>query len=718
MRIRSGEMRTAANARLGTPLAAALGTMSDSSIAARLPVALRPLGELAYDLWWTWQPEGPALFRDVDPDLWDSSGRNPVKLLRDAAPARLAAIEADPAFLERLRRFHDAWRTERARPSSRTDVAPADRPIAYFCAEFGVDATLPIYSGGLGVLAGDVLKEASDMGIPMVGIGLFYRRGYFRQRLDRSGWQHEYWTATPPEELPLFAESPRVHLRLRNRRVWARIWRAQIGRVPLYLLDTDVPENDATSRWITSTLYVSDPTLRLMQYGVLAIGGVRALRALGIAPSLHHLNEGHASLVALELLREARERHLPFEAARDEVRSKIVFTTHTPVPAGNERYRRADIEAVLDSLPDELGVTSDEFLSLTRVKDDGGMVGVTELALRTSRSVNAVSKRHGEVARGMWQHVWPGADVRDVPITHVTNGVHAATWLAPPMRALLDRHLGEGWLGSNDPTRLEAIARIPDEEIWSVRSTLRAELVDYVRRKSVADRLARGETLAYSEGAAQTFDPNVLTIGFARRVASYKRLHLLIADPARSLALLAGGRVQIVMSGRAHPADDGAKELVKSIFSLKEVAETRAVYLEDYDLAVAHELVAGCDVWLNLPRPPLEASGTSGMKAALNGSLNLGVLDGWWCEAFEEGRTGWGIASATEPTPQAQDARDASVLYGLLEREVIPMFYDRDSAGIPRGWVRRVKASLQRIAGGFTTRRMLEDYAERIWRQG
>lgn len=688
---------------------------TESAMTARLPVSLRPLGELAFDFWWTWQLEGPGLFRELAPDLWDAGEHNPIKLLRDVSPARLETIARDGAYAQRLDAFYRAWREERARPMARTDVAPSDHPIAYFCAEFGIDAMLPIYSGGLGVLAGDVLKEASDMGIPMVGVGLFYRRGYFRQRLDRSGWQHEYWTATAPEELPLFAETPRVSLPLRGRTVSAKIWRAQIGRVPLYLLDTDVPENDATGRWITSTLYVSDPTLRLMQYAVLAIGGIRALRALGLAPSAYHLNEGHASLAALELLHEVRKWHETLGSALQEVRSKIVFTTHTPVAAGNERHARKEVDAILGGVWDELTLASEEVASLAHVNGDDSQIGVTELALRSARRINGVSKRHAEVARGMWQHLWPGVDERNVPITHVTNGVHAPTWLAPPMRALLDRHLGPDWLRSSDPSRLEAIAAIPDEELWSVRSALRARLVDYVRGKSVADRLARGETIAYAEGAASTFDPDVLTLGFARRVASYKRLHLLIADPARSLALLERRRIQIVMSGRAHPADDAAKELVKTIFSLKDVAETRAVYLEDYDLAVAHELVAGCDVWLNLPRPPLEASGTSGMKAALNGGLNVGVLDGWWCEAFEEGITGWGIASAGDSSEQVQDARDAETLYGLLEREVIPMFYDRDTAGIPRAWVLRMKASLQRVASSFTTRRMLDDYAARIW---
>ncbi len=644
-----------------------------------------------------------------------------MKLLRDTSPLRFEVAAGDASWVRRMLELHDAWRSERDRPFERVDVAPANRPIAFFCAEFGLDAAMPFYSGGLGVLAGDVLKEASDSGVPMVGVGLFYRRGFFRQRLDRSGWQHEFWTSSVPEELPMLAEldlagrERRVQVRLRGRDVAIRIWRVQVGRIPLYLLDTDVPENDATSRWITSTLYVSDRALRLMQYGVLATGGVRALRAVGVDPSLYHLNEGHASLVALELLREARARGVSFERALDAVRSQVVFTTHTPVVAGNEHYARSEVDALFGGLAEEVGVTDEQLLGLARAKSDDEAFGFTELALRTSRSTNGVSQKHGEIARGMWQHVWPGRDANEVPIGHVTNGVHAPTWMAPRMRSLLDRHLGAGWIRSRDPAVLAQIAAIPDEEIWSVRNALRADLVDYVRKRSVADRLARGEPIAYAEGAANTFDPGTLTLGFARRVASYKRLHLLIQDPLRSLALLTGRRVQIVMAGRAHPADDGAKQLVKAIFELKGVAGTRAVFLEDYDLAVAHELVAGCDVWLSLPRPPLEASGTSGMKAALNGGLNLGVLDGWWCEAFDNGATGWAIASAHESSEAMQDARDAETLYGLLERDVTLAFYDRDEAGIPRAWVRRIKASLHRVASSFTTKRMLDEYAARVW---
>lgn len=687
-----------------------------------VPAELHELADLAVNLWWTWHPSAAELFRSLAPERWVSCGRNPVKLLRDAPARDLDRMAADATLLARVHAIHEEWIKDRDRPTRPDFPATRDRPIAFFCAEFGVDPALATYSGGLGVLAGDVLKQASDMAIPMVGVGLFYRRGYFHQRLDRSGWQHEYWTTATPEELPMVPElasrNARVHLRLRDRSVAARIWRVDVGRIPLYLLDTDVPENDPVSRWITSTLYVGDRAMRLMQYAVLALGGVRALRTLGVDPSVFHINEGHASLVSLELIRERRALGEDFHEALANVRSQVVFTTHTPVAAGNEHYSEKEVQAVLGALSREIGIDNRELTSLAR----GGAanahdLGVTELALRTARSTNAVSRRHGEVTRGMWQHIWPGRAPKDVPITHVTNGVHGPTWMAAPMRALLARHLGPDFFMTPDPAMLKRVHDIPDEEIWRVRDELRGRLVGYVRDKSIADRLARGETIAYAEGAMKTFEPDVLTIGFARRVASYKRLNLLIHDPERALSLLANHPVQVVMAGRAHPMDDGAKRLVQAIFSLKDTraAATHVAFVEDYDMAVAKELVAGCDVWLNLPRAPLEASGTSGMKAALNGGLNVSVLDGWWLEAYDDGVNGWGIASTEGLDEAAQDARDASTLYSILEREVVPSFYARDDANLPRAWVQRIKASIERVLTTFTTRRMLEEYTTKVW---
>ena len=700
---------------------------AEDGVAARLPDELRPLAPLVYDLWWSWQRGAEELFRSIDPQRWEATRRNPVKLLRDATPSCLAAAARDRALVARAEALALAREEEQRRRFAPLSFATPERPIAFFCAEYGLHGSLPIYSGGLGVLAGDVLKEASDQRLPLVAVGLLYRRGYFHQRLDRSGSQHEYWTTATPEELPMRLEvdaggRPRlVHLTLQGREVAAQIWHVQVGRVPLFLLDTDVPGNDAVDRWITSTLYVADRAYRLMQYAVLAIGGLRALQAMGIDPSVVHVNEGHAALAALELARQEVARGTSFDGALERARRRVVFTTHTPVAAGNERYQREEILQVLGHLPGELGIEAERLLALGRgdPSDAGQPFGVSELALRASRSANGVSARHGEVARRMWGHLWPERGAGDVPITHVTNGVHLPTWMAPPMRALLDRYLPSGW-DEGDARAWEAVDGIPAAALWEVRNQLRRRLVEYVRQKSVGDRLARGEPIEYVEAAARAFDPAVLTVGFARRIASYKRLYLLVRDPPRALALLRGPRrMQLVMAGKAHPADDGAKRLVQAVFELKgdEAAASRTAFLEDYDMRAAHELVAGCDLWVNLPRPPLEASGTSGMKAALNGGLNLGILDGWWCEGFD-GTTGWGIESQPGPDEDAQDARDAAALYRLLEEEVLPAFYERGEDGVPQAWVARIRASLRMAGAGFTTRRMLRDYVARIYPPG
>ena len=688
---------------------------AEEPLRTRLPAPLQPLATLATNLWWCWHPEAAAVFQAVDPERWERSGHNPVKLLRDTSPLRLSQVARDAALVGRAEGLVHALVADLARPFDTSSGATVERPAAFLCAEYGLHASLPIYSGGLGVLAGDVLKQASDSGLPMVGLGLFYRRGFFHQRLDRSGWQHECWSTSDPEELPLRLEidgrgEPRkVELMLRGHPVLAQIWHVQVGRVPLFLLDTDVPGNAPVDRWITSTLYVADQTFRVMQYAVLAMGGLRALRALGIEPSIVHLNEGHAALAALELARDGVRSGLPFDRALAEARQHVVFTTHTPVPAGNEHYGQEEILQILGHVPEELGIDRDTFLGLARPPDDASF-GVTELALRTSRSANAVSARHAEVARGMWKAL-------GLPIVHVTNGVHAPSWIAPELQALLDRRLPPTWR-AGDAQAWAAVEAIPDAELWAVRNALRTRLVEFVRRKTVADRLARGEPIPYVEAAARTFDPDVLTLGFARRVAAYKRLDLLIHDATRGLALLQGPRrLQLVISGKAHPSDDGAKRLVQRIFELKDAtgAKGYVAFLEDYDLDVARQLVAGCDVWLNLPRAPLEASGTSGMKAALNGGLNLSVLDGWWPEAYD-GTNGWSLPADGMHDDQRQDARDATMLYELLEREVVPSFHERDPAGVPVGWVRRIKASLRTAGARFTTARMMSEYLQRIYR--
>ncbi len=694
-------------------------------VASRVGPELQSLASLAYNLWWSWQPGGAELFRSVDPAGWEASGECPVRMLLDAPPECLARAASDADLVARAAAMNRAMQAELSRPSAPVGGATPARPVAFFCAEYGVHRSLPIYAGGLGALAGDFLKEASDRALPVVAVGLLYRRGYFRQRLDTSGWQHEYWTEQSPERLPMLPVTGGdgrplvVRVRLRGHDVALRVWRADVGRVPLYLLDSQVDENAAVDRWITSTLYVSDRELRLLQYALLGVGGVRALAAMGVDPAVVHVNEGHAAFASLELARMGVARGAAFDEALAAARGRVVFTTHTPVAAGNEAYAAGDVLRALDDLVRELGVAPDALCALGAAPSRAGAAfGMTELALHTSRAANGVSRRHGEVARAMWRGLWPERDAGAVPIGHVTNGVHLRTWMAPAMRELLDRHLGAGWCErAADPWRWAAVERIPDEALWAVREALRAELVEYVRRRSVADRLARGEPLDYAEAAARTFDPAALTVGFARRVASYKRLHLLIGDPARALGLLRGERpLQVLIAGKAHPRDDDAKRLVQAVFALKREPQVgaRVAFLEDYDLSMAARLVAGCDVWVNLPRPPLEASGTSGMKAAMNGGLNLAVLDGWWAEGFD-GRNGWAIESGQGLDDAVQDARDAGRLYDLLEREVVPAFHDRDASGVPRRWVQRIKASLCTLGPRFNAGRMLSDYLARAY---
>ena len=697
-----------------------------SRLRARLPAPLAPLASVAYNYRWAWSAEGPDLFRRMDPAGWERSGENPVHFLREAVDSVERAAE-DGTVVAAAGRLAAEIEQDLARPWSEHGPPPAE-PIAFFCAEYGVHVSLPIYAGGMGVLAGDYLKQASDSAVPLVALGLLYRQGYFHQRMDASGWQHEHWTETSGDVLPgervtgpdgraLVVEAP-----VERRRVRAYVWRVNVGRVPLYLLDSDHPDNDRIDRWITARLYVGDRRLRLAQYLLLGIGGLRALRAMDMSPGTLHLNEGHTAFAALELAREAAEQGVPWDEALAHARSRCVFTTHTPVASGNDVYSTAEVKQALAGFLASPGVDGDAVLALGRPQGtaDTGEFGVTPLALRLSRTANGVSRRHGRMARAAWHGLYPDRAVDAVPIGQVPNGVHLPTWMAPGMRDLLGRHLGAGWeTRAADPTTWAAVAEIPDEEIWAVRQALRSELVEYVRDRSTADRLCRGDSIEYARAAADTFDPGLLTVGFARRLATYKRLYLLTLDRIRALGLLQGARpIQLLIAGKAHPQDDEAKRVVQQqLFPMRyaDVIGRRVCFLDDHDLSMATELVRGCDVWLNLPRPPLEASGTSGMKAALNGGLNLSVLDGWWEEAFD-GSNGWGIGGDVAPDHAAQDARDAGALYDLLEREVVPLFYERDKVGIPRGWVRRIKQSLRTIGPRYSSQRMLEDYLATAYR--
>ena len=693
-------------------------------LADRLPDPLRPLAAVAYNYWWTWQTGGPQVFASIDPARWEQCKRNPVRLLREASAASLQAASADPSVLAGVERLASGMDAELARPTSSGPVSP-EHPVAFLCAEFAIHGSLPIYSGGLGVLAGDLLKQASDSAVPMVGVGLLYRTGYFHQRLDTSGLQHEYWTeldaeaspcalVTAPDGTPL-----RVTVPIHHEDVVVHVWRVDVGRLPLFLIDSAVDGNSEVGRWVTSRLYEGNREIRLAQYAALGIGGPRVLRALGVEPSVYHLNEGHPALAAIELVRQQLDGGVDTEEAWQRARSSLVFTTHTPIAAGNETYDDADFLNVLGRIA-ELTGDRERIVAMARAEpsDSRSPLGLSTMALRASRSVNGVSRRHGQVARALWQGCWRGRAVDDVPITHVTNGVHVATWLDEPLRGLLDEHLGVGWLErADDPATWAPISDIPDEVVWAARCQARRRLIQDVRVLATRDRLRRGEAIGYAEAARHGLDAEVLTIGFARRVASYKRIHLLGLDPDRALRLLTGDRpVQLLLAGKAHPQDDGAKRAVQELFQLKGAAGVagRVAFLEDYDLDIAAELVAGCDLWLNLPRPPLEASGTSGMKAALNGVLNLSVLDGWWAEMYD-GTNGWAIDGDVSSDADAQDRGHAQAMYDLLEHEAIPAFYDRDERGIPRRWVAMMKRSLQTLGPQVAARRMLRTYVESVY---
>jgi len=694
-----------------------------ADLGAHLPDELQELAALSFDYRWSWSPDGPAIFSSLDEQRWRRSGENPVQLLRELGAARLERAARDRSLVERLHHLVEDIASASAPPPATVRGRSLDpaHPVAFMCSEFGVHPSLPIYSGGLGVLAGDILKEASDRGVPMVGVGLMYRSGYFHQRLDTSGWQHEYWIDTNPEQLPAVVvtgpdgRALRGEVSIAGEVVAFRIWRVDVGNVPLYLLDTDIPGNTPVGRWVTSRLYEGNRSIRLAQYGVLGVGGVRALAAMGLDPSVFHLNEGHPALAAFEL---ARTRGAPATTTED-ARSQLVFTTHTPVAAGNETYSREEIVSVLGTIAEQ-SVGLDQFLAVGRVRPDdaGEPSGMSALAIRSASSVNAVSRRHGEVARSMWQPMFPDRPVDEVPITHVTNGVHVRTWMAPPMRKLLDVHLGRGWeRHAHDPAAWAGVGAIPDTELWAARLEARCALVDVVRERATMDRLRRGEGLDYAAAVENTLDPDVLTIGFARRLATYKRLHLVTLDAARALRMLSGDRpVQFLFAGRAHPQDDAAKQIVQQMFRLKGAPDVagRVAFLEDYDLTLAPTVVAGCDLWVNLPRPPMEASGTSGMKAALNGSLNLSVLDGWWPEAYDT-TNGWAIDGTVDADHDAQDRRDSAAVFDLLEQEVVPMFDRRDEKGVPTEWVGMIRRSLMTIGPRFSAARMLGDYLDQVY---
>ena len=704
----------------------------------QLPKPLEPFKILAWNYWWSWSEDGPAVFRDLAPEIWEDCEQNPRLLLSKTSEYRLTEMAADPVYVERVRTLADQF--ERYMQASRiasvagdqksSRVSPA-RPVAYFCAEFGVHNSLPLYSGGLGILAGDHLKSASDLGLPLVGVGLLYRYGYFRQRLRRDGWQEEHYVETDPDELPIHKVNDgsgtplTIDLSIRGRTVRAHVWRANVGRVQLYLLDTNIPENHEIDRLVTGHLYGGDRETRVVQEMLLGIGGIRVLRKLNIEPGVFHLNEGHSAFLTLELARELIQKSaLRFVEAAARVQELCVFTTHTPVAAGNDEFDGALVAKCFGSdYERELGLTHDEFLALGRVDPTNPKenFGLTPLAIRMSRSTNGVSLKHGEVSRALWQELWPERTIDQIPITHITNGVHAPTWVAPIIASLYQKYVGEDWREQiGDKTRwAQGILSITDQELWTAHSLLKERLVAFIRQRSFQAREERGESPGYTEAARSMFDPEVLTIGFARRIAGYKRWELLLSNPQRLLRIItqADRPVQFVFAGKAHPQDQGAKLILQQVAQWKYDARVRnrAVFIQDYDQEIARQLVQSVDVWLNVPRRPLEASGTSGEKVAMNGGLNLSILDGWWLEGYD-GTNGFAIGGSVDGTDvNSVDAGDAESLYQVLEQQVVPLYYERNEDGLPHKWISMMKRSIVTLVPQFNSNRMVREYADLIY---
>jgi starch phosphorylase len=696
----------------------------------RLPDRINRLDQLAVDLWWSWNAAGRGVFRKLDYLLWRETAHNPVRMLWLISRDRIEAAARDPEFLalydeaiehlDSARAAHNTWWTLRY-PELR------GRSIAYFSAEFALHQSLPIYAGGLGVLAGDHCKEASDLGVPLIAIGFMYPQGYFHQRVSAEGWQEESYErlnwadaaiekATSPDGSPIVTAVP-----IGERTVLVQVWRVRIGRVKLYLLDTDLEENAPWDRELSARLYGGDRETRIQQEIILGIGGVRALKALGSDPGVFHLNEGHAGFVVLQRVRDLIERGASFDDALQQIRQTTVFTTHTPVPAGHDAFPFHLVEKHLAGAWGTLGTNRDRFLALGFYDNGGGpQFNMTALALRSSGEVNAVSELHGRVTRSMWASMWPNRPADEAPIGHITNGVHMPTWIAADLASLLTKHLGSGWLDRHDDAEMWlGVLQIPDEELWAVRESLRRYLFTFLRERArqlwTVERVGTPRVVA----AGTLLEPQSLTIGFARRFTGYKRPELIFRDPERLAAILSSRDrpVQIVFAGKSHPADETGKHHLQRVYrrALDPHFGGRIAFIDDYDLHVAHFMVQGCDVWLNTPRKPLEASGTSGMKAALNGVPHLSIGDGWWAEAYN-GHNGWLIDGAVAAgNDDAVDAADAQALYELLEHQIVPAYYDRDERGVPRRWVAVIKESMRTVGPRFCARRMVKEYVERMY---
>jgi len=690
------------------------------------------LWSLARNLWWSWDHESTSLFRDLDPVRWRQLNHNPVALLNEMPLATLERRAGELVLHGRInyayRRQQEYLQSDRTWGATHAGVL-RPRPVAYFSAEFGIHESLPVYSGGLGVLAGDHIKSASDLDIPLIGIGLFYGQGYFRQRLDNSSWQQEEYLQTDLNQLPMElaigtnGQPVNVQIETRSGCIRAKVWRLKVGRCDLLLLDSNVEGNAPEDRELTSRLYGGDGRVRIRQELLLGVGGFRALKAMGITPGVLHLNEGHSGFAVLEAIRSRMEEEgVDFHHAVPRVSREVAFTTHTPVPAGHDRFDSGLIEEHLGPLRDALGLSHESLMGLGRenASNPHEQFCMTVLGLRLARRANAVSALHGEVSRAMWTGLFPGKTEDSVPIGHITNGVHVPTWLAPQMFRLYDRHLGTGWHEHSGESRIwEGIENVDDGELWETHLSLKARLLEFVRRAAVEQAERREESPEIRRRLSRILSPDVLTIGFARRFATYKRANLILADMERLASMVNDPNrpVQFVFAGKAHPMDEPGKRVLQQIAELTrdpKVGE-RFVFVENYDINVGRFFVQGVDVWLNNPRRPLEASGTSGQKVVLNGGLNLSVLDGWWAEAFDS-LNGFAIGTGrTHSNMNVHDARDGEDLYRTLREQVIPLFYQRDRDGLPRGWIKRMKRTIRTLGWRFNANRMVMDYTQKCY---
>ena len=702
---------------------------------AELTDLINGLNRLARNLWWTWNQEAQEIFQKLSPRAWQNLYHNAVAVLHEVSDYELRTRLQEPAFAKEVRNVLKQFDTYLEEPNTwaaQNAQKLTGKPVAYFSAEFGLSETLPIAAGGLGILAGDHAKSASDLGLPFVGISLFYRQGYFMQTVNEENWQTEYYSRLNPRNLPMEAvldakgEQLTCTVQIATSQVKFKIWKVNVGRIPIYLMDTDVPENEEHYRDLTLRVYGGDSTTRIMQEMLLGVGGVRLMRALDIQPSVFHMNEGHAAFLTLELMREKMATGKSLEEATNSTTKECIFTTHTPVEAGHDRFTSDLVQYAAHEFEKNLKISHQAFMDMGRVRkgDESEPFCMTVLALKHSRTANGVSELHGEISRHMWKDLYEDKKAEEVPIGHITNGIHVAGWMKGPLRRFFRRRLGDNWDADLNThafwNRMEDPEFVSDEEIWALRSLLRRELIEFSRRRLLlqSQSLKRENFITYDN----LLNPDVLTIGFARRFATYKRAPLVFQQFEQIVKLVKDKQqaIQFIFAGKAHPRDDEGKKFIQHIIHLSKHTELRGhlVFIENYDIHVARQMVSGCDIWLNNPRRPLEASGTSGQKTSAHGCLNMSIMDGWWREAFD-GTNGFAIGPDSQPDSiEEQDRVDSENLYNVLTKEVIPSFYNRDSAGVPRQWIQKIRRSMSTITPEYNTWRMVQDYANKYYLTG